>query len=322
MAITKDYKYLSDKGLDELISLISAKLAKNQLKMQYAEMPSAMSHIGKIVQYVGTTTNEFIRGCFYTSNGLNWSQVNVTSPVVVCETTLPMWALADPGIIYYLKSKNKAYIRDNDIEGGWKSIADSDSTPFIIVNQLPDWQQAVSDKFYILVSQDTATLYIKAVSAGKFHKLSEKQMVQLVSTLPDWGLAESDVVYFIVNNGKLESYMKNDTSQGNWYALVSTVSSFKLVSTLPSWLAADASIMYFVVNESGVTGYIKDTETAGKFFTITSNTNLKINLKKYPESNNYNQDAVYPNSGVELDAGELNVTAFTDSELSQLFEEV
>lgn len=125
MAITKNNKYLGKNGLVELMNLLYAEFQKKQDWVQFPEMPNAADYVGKVVQYTGTSNDNFTKGYFYYSNGVAWVLVNTSSmgAVVICKTALPDWNLADSGLIYFVVSENKSYVRDDDTEGNWFDLA-------------------------------------------------------------------------------------------------------------------------------------------------------------------------------------------------------
>lgn len=77
MANIKQNKYLGKMGLVELVNLIYADFQSKQDWLQFTEMPSAPDYVGKVVQYTGTTNDDFTKGYFYYSDGVSWALVNV-----------------------------------------------------------------------------------------------------------------------------------------------------------------------------------------------------------------------------------------------------
>lgn len=316
-------KYLGPVGLNELINLIQADFQKKQDWFQFPSMPAADSYVGKVVQYTGTTDNDFTKGYFYYSNGVSWSQVNVMSAVVICKTKLPDWGLADPGLIYYVTSENKAYVRDNETEGNWFDLSGGEgASSFLIVNSLPMWTDADANKIYLLVETDSddVTAYVKSSTIGKYYKLGGSSSAQIVSTLPAWAAAKPNTVYYVINNKKLDGYVKNSSTQNEWYEL-SGGASFEIVDTLPTWLSADASTIYFVPSERGkLIGYIKSSET-NKFYEL-GDPETSIKIKKYADSTHYDPTAVYPTDAEEVLVKDLEIDALTDKEIEDLYDEV
>lgn len=314
--------YLGKTGLIELVNLLYAEFQKKQDWMQFPEMPAASSYVGKVVQYTGTTDNDFTKGYFYYSNGVSWAQVNVMSAVVICKTMLPDWGLADPGLIYYVTSENKAYVRDNETEGNWFDLSGGEgASAFLIVASLPLWTDADPNKIYLLVESDgsTVTAYVKSTTIGKYYQLGGGADAQIVSVLPVWAAAKDNTVYYVINGTKLDGYVKNGSTQNAWYEIGGA--SFKVVTTLPTWLSADATTIYFVPSERGtLTGYIKNTDETGKFYQLGSEALAKI--KKYPDSVHYDKNAEYPEDFEEFDLNGLEIEAFTDADITELFEEV
>lgn len=316
-------KYLGPTGLTELINLIQNRLGKKQDWMQFPEMPSAAEYVGKVIQYTGTTDNDFTKGYFYYSNGVSWAQVNVMSAVVICKTSLPDWGLADPGLIYFVTSENKAYVRNNESEGEWYDLTNGEGAgPFIIVTTLPLWSDADPNKIYLLVESDgtSVTGYVKSSTLGKYYQLGGGATAQIVTTLPAWAAAKSNVVYYVINGNKLEGHVKNDTTANTWYDLAGGA-SFEIVNTLPTWLSADPDIIYFMPTEHGtLTGYIKNTSEINKFYEIGAVSTAVI--KRYAESAHYDPAAAYDSVGEEFGFDGLEIESFTDDEIKDLYEEV
>lgn len=165
-------KYLGVDGLERLIDLIQNGLAARQTWIQFPDMPPAEKNPGKVVQYTGITNNEYTKGYFYQSNGISWQQVNVMSAVVFCKDKLPLWTLAEPGIIYYVTTENAAYVKDNETEGHWFNLSEGKETEsaFKIVNRLPIWSEASDRIIYLLIKEDSnyVTGYVKSEEAGKY----------------------------------------------------------------------------------------------------------------------------------------------------------
>lgn len=78
----EQYKNLAEKDPDQIY------LTETKGIQQYEEMPEATAEdVGKIVQYVGDTTDEYAHGCFYqcVSDGASeptysWQQIDVQKP--------------------------------------------------------------------------------------------------------------------------------------------------------------------------------------------------------------------------------------------------
>lgn len=217
-------KYVGTAGTAELVRHLQNELQTKQDWVQFPELPSASAYTGKVVQYTGATTNNLKKGYFYYSNGLNWAQTNVMSAVVTCKLALPDWGVADPGLIYFVASEGKAYVRDNDNEGQWLNIAGmgSGSVTFSIVSALPLWTNASPDIIYLVKDPlyDNVTAYVKADVQNKFYKLSgDGAGSRVVTTLPAWTAAVPNMVYFLLKNGELTAYVKNSNEVDAWYTL-------------------------------------------------------------------------------------------------------
>ncbi len=93
-------KYLGPQGLSELVTLFKNDLTKKQGILQYVELPDPEKSTGRVVQYVGRTTDDFKKGLFYYSTGLEWEEVVGVSFATVKK--LPDWEDADRRTIYFV----------------------------------------------------------------------------------------------------------------------------------------------------------------------------------------------------------------------------
>lgn len=126
-------KYISKRNLADLIQLIKGDIRKKQDAVQFNTMPDPAANVGKIVQYTGVSVQpELIKGSFYYSNGTRWVAVNTVSPIKIVDT-LPNWADAEDGIIYYSIAASKMYIRSST-PGEWYGLNEN----YLAVKQYPD----------------------------------------------------------------------------------------------------------------------------------------------------------------------------------------
>lgn len=101
-----DIKYIGVHGLEELILLTKNGLTNKADILQFDVMPDPIKYIGKVVQYVGVSDVAFTRSHFYYSNGVKWTEENISggqTTQIEMVTVLPTWASADPQILYILK---------------------------------------------------------------------------------------------------------------------------------------------------------------------------------------------------------------------------
>ena len=71
----KKIKFMGVTATQELINLLKADFAEKQDIIQFIEMPSPVSYVGRDIEYVGETNMEFTNGHFYHSNGFVWEEV-------------------------------------------------------------------------------------------------------------------------------------------------------------------------------------------------------------------------------------------------------
>lgn len=174
---------------------------------------------------------------------------------------------------------------------------------------------------------------------------------QLTDTLPVWADAEFNVVYYVPNEyNELTAYIKKDA--GGFYALGGN-GSWVIVSTLPDWADARDDIIYFVDDGVALKLYIKDPNTtdawhelSGGSGTINYNelqntptingkstknladpslpldVKLEMKVKKYPDSDHYDPAAVYPATATDVPVDQIELEAFTDQEIEDLYNEV
>ena len=164
-----DIKYLGVQGLEELIILTQNGLAKKADTLQFDVMPDPIKHIGKVVQYVGVSDIAFTRGHFYYSNGIKWTEENISgkqTTQIEMITVLPSWVNADPQILYILKDttdkKMSLYVKNPSVNDSWFTVETSGS--FTVVATLPQWADADPSTIYFKADGNILTGYIKKTS--------------------------------------------------------------------------------------------------------------------------------------------------------------
>ena len=161
-----DIKYLGVQGLEELIILTQNGLAKKADTLQFDVMPDPIKHIGKVVQYVGVSDVAFTRGHFYYSNGIKWTEENISgkqTTQIEMVTVPPTWVNADPQILYILKDtankKMSLYVKNPSVNNSWFTVETSGS--FAVVATLPQWADADPSTIYFKADGNILTGYIK-----------------------------------------------------------------------------------------------------------------------------------------------------------------
>lgn len=161
-----DIKYLGVQGLEELIILAQNGLAKKADTLQFDVMPDPIKHIGKVVQYVGVSDVSFTRSHFYYSNGIKWTEENISggqTTQIEMVTVLPSWVNADPQILYILKDttdkKMGLYVKNPSVNDSWFTVETSGS--FTVVATLPQWADADPSTIYFKADGNILTGYIK-----------------------------------------------------------------------------------------------------------------------------------------------------------------
>lgn len=161
-----DIKYLGVQGLEELIILAQNGLAKKADILQFDVMPDPIKYIGKVVQYIGVSDVVFTRSHFYYSNGIKWTEENISggqTTQIEMVTVLPSWVNADPQILYILKDttdkKMGLYVKNPSVNDSWFTVESSGS--FAVVAVLPQWADADSHTIYFKADGNILTGYIK-----------------------------------------------------------------------------------------------------------------------------------------------------------------
>lgn len=163
-----EIKYFGVHSLDELILLTKNGLAKKADTLQFDTMPDPIKYLGKVVQYVGVTDVSFTRSHFYYSNGIKWTEENISgeqTTQIEMVTTLPSWVNADPQILYILKNtdgKMGLYVKNPGVANAWYTVESSGS--FSVVAVLPQWADADPSTIYFKADGNVLTGYIKKTS--------------------------------------------------------------------------------------------------------------------------------------------------------------
>lgn len=281
-------KYLGEAGTKRLIEMFKSDLDKKCAKFQFTELPSALDYLGKIVQYVGISSGDYINGYFYYSNGSAWTQINVQpateagDPFVVVDT-LPSYDTAVATTIYFVRDglSLSGYIKNVDMAGEFYELAGTASEfKFEIVAKLPTWTTAKATTIYFIKSGDQLTGYIKDdVVPNHFYEMAggSKLDYEVVSSLPTWSDAKEDTFYLLITDvAKLEvsMYLKAPTT-GKFYSLSSSKGNIEYVDALPAYADAETDTLY-VVNESGILNLYTKAPAAGKFNALLGHEGIPI----------------------------------------------
>lgn len=161
-----DIKYIGVQGLEELIILTKNGLANKADMLQFDVMPDPIKYIGKVVQYIGVSNISFTRSHFYYSNGIKWTEENISggqTTQIEIVTALPSWVNADPQILYILKDttdkKMGLYVKNPSVNDSWFTVETSGS--FAVVATLPQWADADPSTIYFKADGNILTGYIK-----------------------------------------------------------------------------------------------------------------------------------------------------------------
>ena len=305
MASIPKNKYMGVNSTQELINLLKADNAKKQDIVQFTEMPSPIEMVGRVVQYVGETGMEFTNGHFYHSDGFKW---------------------------------------DETYKG-------QDGKTWAVVDAVPSFADADYDTIYFVYEDGRMAGYLKGDT--QMEKITSNSSWLLVRSLPAWAAADPSVLYLLLDGGVLRGYVKDPDNEGEWFEMAGgSDSSWEIVPVKPSWAAASPSIIYFVNDNGILTGYIKDVDHADTWFEIggagtvnynelenaptingipTQNTEdptqpldveLNATVQKYPESEHYDPDAEYPDDATPVHVNEVELKAFTDDEIRQIYEDI
>lgn len=138
-------KIYSKDAIDNIITVIT-----ESTTAQYEELPNAQEFIGKVVQYIGPSGLNRKQGYFYCSNGVDWIEWQVSSPLITCGT-LPIWSSAKPDVLYFVTNEAKVYTKGSE-DGEWLTVAGNTGKPFAIISALPAWADASVNKIYLLAT--------------------------------------------------------------------------------------------------------------------------------------------------------------------------
>lgn len=303
MASIPKNKYMGVNSAQELINLLKADNAKKQDIVQFTEMPSPVDMVGRVVQYVGETSMEFANGHFYHSDGFKW---------------------------------------DETYKG-------QDGKTWAVVVSVPSFADADYDTIYFVYEDGKMVGYLKGNT--QMEKITSNSSWLLVRSLPAWATADPYVLYLLLDDGMLTGHVKDPDNEGEWFELTDeNDSSWEIVPAKPAWSVASPSTIYFVDDSGILTGYIKDVDHADTWFEIggagtvnynelenaptingipTQNTDdpsqpldveLNATVQKYPESEHYDPDAAYPTDAAPVPVNEVELKAFTDDEIRQIYE--
>ena len=178
-----DIKYLGVQGLEELIILTQNALAKKADVLQFDAMPDPTKYIGKIVQYVGVSDISFTRSHFYYSNGIKWTEENISgeqTPKIEMVTALPSWVDADLQALYILKNTADItmnfYVKNPSVNDAWFTVEKSAS--FAVVASLPQWADADSNIIYFKADGNGLIGHIKnASTTDAWYTFGEKPQI-------------------------------------------------------------------------------------------------------------------------------------------------
>ena len=203
-----DIKYLGVQGLEELIVLAQNGLAKKADTLQFDVMPDPIKHIGKVVQYVGASDVAFTRSHFYYSNGIKWTEENISgkqTTQIEMVAALPSWADTDPQILYILKDttdkKMSLYVKNPSVNDSWFTVETSGS--FAVVATLPQWADADSNTIYFKADGNILTGYIKKTGTiGAWYTLggASQGTVDTVLSATSTNPVQNKVIYAAIQD--------------------------------------------------------------------------------------------------------------------------
>lgn len=178
--------------------------------------------------------------------------------------------------------------------------------------------------------------------------LSKKQGLLQYLELPDPGKSTGRVVQYV---GRSNDVFKKGLfyySTGlAWEEIAGA--SFETVQKLPAWEEADDNTIYLVLQKDGVSvlPFVRS-DKAGKFYELggfnfnalrnaplingmstvneedpskPKSIELRVKVQQYPESDKYDDEAVYPANPEEVRVNKLSMKALTDSEIQRTYEE-
>lgn len=250
----KKTKYIGVTATQELINLFKADLAKKQDIVQFTKMPSPVSCVGRVYEYVGETNMEFTNGHFYHSNGFVWEEV-------------------------------------------YKGL---DGKTWGVFDTLPTYSVAGFDTIYFVMQDDVITGWIKG--ATQMEPITSPSSWQLVAALPSWATAKNNVLYLVLNDMILTGYVKNPDVIDGWYEIGGGKTNFNELD-----------------NISTINGIsLKNTVDPDQPKEVV----LNATVQKYPEAALWDEHAVYPVDPTLVPVNELELKAFTDEEIQQVYDGV
>jgi hypothetical protein len=164
--------------------------------------------------------------------------------------------------------------------------------------------------------------------------------------LPPYDMADFETIYFIYTNGALEGYIKGETR----YEQITSSHTWDIVSAKPRWEDADNDVIYFIIDRGRLQGYVKNEEEPDAWYELGGKVNfneldnipsingislkneaepdspkeisLNAKVQKYPESAHWDEHAAYPAAATPVPVNEIELQAFTDTEIEQVFDDV
>lgn len=250
----KKTKYMGVTATQELINLLKADFAKKQDIIQFVEMPSPVTYVGRTIEYVGETNAQFTNGHFYHSDGFNW-------------------------IATYESLENKTWA---------------------LVDSLPAYSDADFNTIYFVKQGDMITGWIKGET--QMEPITSTSSWQLVTALPPWSTAKNDVLYLVLNGSTLTGCVKNPDVTDEWYQMGGGRSNFNELDNIPS------------INGISLQNTVDPAQP--------KEVSLDAKVQKYPDSAHWDEHAVYPPTPTDVPVNELELKAFTDEEIQQVYDDV
>lgn len=203
----------------------------------------------------------------------------------------------------------------------WVSISMSSAVE--VRSVLPLWDDAKASTIYYVTSESAC--YIKGSERDTWLNITggDNKSFEIVSALPVWDAADPMLIYMVpaADGSTVTGYIKDANTTGKFYQLGGgSVKGFELVVTLPAYADADPGVLYLVINGTKLAGYVKNINEAGEFYELSGAAIATI--KHYAESEHYDPDAVYNDEGEEIELNGLEIIAFKDKEIKDLYDEV
>ena len=207
------HKYMGPVATQELINLLKADFAKKQDIIQFVELPSPVSCVGRTYQYVGETNMYFQQGHFYHSNGFNWSEVykGLDGKTWQIVQTVPFYETADFDTIYFV------YKEDGKVEGYIKGPEKMDlittTNSWKLVSALPAWNEATTDTIYFIIDRGRLQGFVKnEAETDSWYELggkvnyNELDNTPIINGIPTKNTLNPDEPTEIVLEGKIRKY--------------------------------------------------------------------------------------------------------------------